>query len=65
LVKIGKGQKVKLGSNNDHEVYHPATGQLEIIDTENNSRALVDKEDSLVGRNRAFNSTAIGDCRTY
>jgi hypothetical protein len=40
--KIGKGQRVKLGSNNAYEVYqNPATGQLEIIDTKNNSRALV------------------------
>lgn len=54
--KIGKGQKVKLGSNNAYEVYqNPATGQLEIIDTRNNSRALVDKEDrGRIGGNGTF-----------
>jgi len=38
---------------------NPATRQLEIIDTENNPQAPVNREDSLVGRNRAFNSTAL------
>jgi hypothetical protein len=54
--KIGKGQKVKLGSNDAYEVYqNPATGQLEIIDTKNNSRALVDKEDrGQIGGNGTF-----------
>jgi hypothetical protein len=54
--KIGKGQRVKLGSNDAYEVYqNPATGQLEIIDTENNSRALVDKEDrGQIGGSGAF-----------
>lgn len=54
--KIGKGQKVKLGSNNAYEVYqNPVSGQLEIIDTENNSRALVDKEDrGQIGGNGTF-----------
>lgn len=49
----------KLGSNNDYGVcQNPATKQLEIIDTENNSRAPINRGDSLVGGNLANNPTA-------
>jgi parallel beta-helix repeat protein len=55
-VELGKGKKVKLGSNSAYEVWHnPVTDQLEIIDTSNNSRAFVDKEDrGQIGGNGTF-----------